>query len=761
MTATATAGVRSEPAARPLRVLQVVQRFYPELGGLETHVAEVTRRIQGSDDIEVTILATDRSGELPAEDEVAGVRVLRRRSWPRDGEAYLSPGIAKVIAEGGWDLVHVQGSQTTVPTTAMLAALRAGVPYVVTFHSGGHSSPLHSVITAVQNTINRPLLRRARALIAVSRFERARFSRLLGLREDRFHVIPNGGALPLAAAAVRPIPGRIVTSGRLERYKGHHRVIEALPLIRREIPDATLTVLGSGPYDGELRRIADEQGVADAVAFEHLLPAQRSEMAAILGRSSVMTALSSYEAHPVAVMEAVALGLPVVGLDVAGIADLVEDGLVTGVPVSAGPAEVAAAVVTALRAGDGEPHRSPDVELPTWERSAASLLDVYRDVATSDERPLVLQVITTLTTGGAERQVESIVRHSRFRHRVVALYGGGPVAESLTAAGYDVDVLDLAGWRRLLALPVLVRLIRRVRPDAVQVHLLSGQLWGLPAARIAGVRTVISTEHSLMDDSIENRPLTPALRSLYLALTRLASVVVAVSTTTARRLERWGVPAHRIRVVDNGIEFDALAADRRRRRAVRSELGIPENLEVIGAVGRLEVVKRFPAMLDALAPTLDPARRVLLVAGDGPLRHPLEEQARRLGVEDGVHFLGRRSDVGDILSATDVLVSTSRDETFGMAVIEGIAAGLPVVFEECPALDGLLEERPGVIRIGESPGVPEASALREAVDAALGSAAGERLPVPDEVRAAYDITETTKRLDDLVTDELVRRRRRR
>jgi glycosyltransferase involved in cell wall biosynthesis len=185
-------------------------------------------------------------------------------------------------------------------------------------------------------------------------------------------------------------------------------------------------------------------------------------------------------------------------------------------------------------------------------------------------RASVVQIITTLTTGGAERQVESIVDHSRHRQHVIALYGGGTVAESLTAAGHSVEVLDLAGPRRLLALPVLVQRLRRLRPDTVQVHLLSGQLWGLPAARLARVPLVLSTEHSLMDDSIENRPLTEPLRRLYLALNRLASRTVAVSAATADRLTRWGVRSDSITVIDNGIDFDRLVPSDAARIAARA-----------------------------------------------------------------------------------------------------------------------------------------------------------------------------------------------
>lgn len=747
----------SEESLRPrrIRVLQVVQRFSPELGGLETHVSEVTKRLALTDDIEVTVLTTDRTGALPREEWSNGVRVMRRRSWSRAGEEYFAPGIVRVIRRGGWDLVHVQGSQTTVPTVGMLAALSARIPFVLTFHSGGHSSSTHGPITWIQNQINRPLLARAAKLIAVSRFERSRFSRITRLPLDRFSVIANGGALPPVPADAAPVPGSIVTSGRLEKYKGHHRVIAALPLIRQSVSNATVTVLGSGPYEAQLRDLAEGLGVREHVTFRHLLPHERSEMAGILSRSAVMAALSTYEAHPVAIMEAVALGLPVVGCDVAGTGDLVEDGLVTGVDPEADDAEIARVLIRQLRAGNTAPHRAPLVELPTWESCTDQVASVYRRVLGSSlpSEPLkVVHVITTLTTGGAERQVESIITHSRHRQHVIALYAGGKVADSLLAAGHTVDVLNLTGARRLLALPILVSRLRRLRPDVTQVHLLSGQLWGLPAARLAGVPTILSTEHSLMADSIENRPLSPALRWLYLSLNRLATRTVAVSAATADRLVRWGVPRERITVVDNGIDFAAVTFDPNARRALRAELGIVDGTELIGAIGRLEPVKRFPQILAAMAPTLAPGRRELIITGGGPLQATLIELGATLGVADCVHVTGPRSDVSAVLSACDVLVSGSRDETFGMAILEAIGAGLPVVYAECPALDELIVDVPGTFRIDASTDEAEATSIRLGVDRALSATGGRRVAVPQPVRAAYDVTSTTARLDDLMSD---------
>lgn len=378
---------------RKPRVLMVVQRFFPEMGGLETHVAEVASRLAAQGEFELTVLATDRSGRLARHEVIDGYDVLRRRSWPRERDYYLAPGIASVIARGPrsgqkWDLVHVQGVNTLVPPVAMTAARASRTPYVLTFHSGGHSSAVRRSARGAQWRLLTPLLRRAEHLIAVSRFERTHFSEATGIPLDRFSVVPNGGALPPVPQEVLPQLGRIVSSGRLEQYKGHHRAIEALPLIRERIPSADLLILGSGDYEGELRSLAKRLDVEDAVQIRHLPPADRAAMARELGTASVMAALSSYEAHPVGIMEAVTLGLPVVGLDVAGTGDLVEDRLVTGLPEDATAPQIAAALTEALEATArrAAPHQPQALDLPTWETTAEGVAEVYRQVLAGRER---------------------------------------------------------------------------------------------------------------------------------------------------------------------------------------------------------------------------------------------------------------------------------------------------------------------------------------------------------------------------------------
>ena len=368
---------RGNPAAqapeRPLRVLMVCPRYLPEVGGSEMHVHEVTRRLSALGSFEITVLATDRSRRLPREEVVEGVSVLRVPAWPRRRDYYLAPGIAAVIRQRSWDLVHCQGIHTPVPWLAMISARRAGLPYLVTFHTGGHSSRLRNAMRTTQWRLAGPLLRDAASLIAVSRFEAVTFARHARLGDKRVTVIRNGGALPSPRAGTVAVPGRIVSSGRLERYKGHHRVIEALPHVMREIPDAHLLILGSGPYERHLCELARHLGVSDRVSIRPVAPADRQGMATALAKSSVVAALSDYEAHPVAVMEALGVARPVVGYDIAGTGELVAEGWVRGVPRGAPAATVARELVKAMSSPSPVDH----VQLPSWDSCADQLAHVY------------------------------------------------------------------------------------------------------------------------------------------------------------------------------------------------------------------------------------------------------------------------------------------------------------------------------------------------------------------------------------------------
>jgi glycosyltransferase involved in cell wall biosynthesis len=363
----------SQKLERPLRVLMVCPRYFPEVGGTEVHVHEVARRLALRERFEITVLATDRSRRLPLQEVAEGVSVLRVPAWPRGRDYYFAPGIAAVIRQRRWDLVHCQGIHNLAPLLTMMSARRAGIPYLVTFHTGGHSSRFRNAMRPTQWRLAGPMLRNAVALIAVSRSEAAALARHAGLGDKRVVVIRNGGALPSPRPGTVAVPGRIVSIGRLERYKGHHRVIEALPHVMREIPEAHLLILGSGPFESELSKLARQLGVSDRVSIKHIALTDRQSMATTLAESSVVAALSDYEAHPLAVMEALYVARPVVGYDVAGMSELFAAGLVHGVPRDAPAAAVAQKLVKVM----SSPSLMDHAQVPSWESCADQVAHVY------------------------------------------------------------------------------------------------------------------------------------------------------------------------------------------------------------------------------------------------------------------------------------------------------------------------------------------------------------------------------------------------
>ncbi|MFF4171222.1 glycosyltransferase [Streptomyces sp. NPDC001744] len=362
----------------------------------------------------------------------------------------------------------------------------------------------------------------------------------------------------------------------------------------------------------------------------------------------------------------------------------------------------------------------------------------------------VLHVITGLGIGGAEQQLRLLLRHLPVRSEVVTLTDPGPVAAGIEADGTPVTHLGMTGNRDLGTLPRLARIVRRGRYDLVHTHLYRACVYGRAAARLAGVRRIVATEHSLGETQIEGRPLSAGTRALYLASERLGTSTVAVSVGVARRLVAWGVPGDRVRVVPNGIETGRFAFDAGARRRVRAALGLPEDAYVVGGVGRLAPGKRFDLLVRAVAAV--PEARLLLVGGGGE-REALLRLADGLGAGGRVLLTGACEDppapgaagpsLPGLLSAMDVFVSPSPDETFGLAVVEALAAGLPVLYAACPAVEDLPPDAaPGARRItGSVPGL--ASALRD-----LRAAGTTRLPVPEAARR-YDIAHSARLLASL------------
>jgi glycosyltransferase involved in cell wall biosynthesis len=355
----------------------------------------------------------------------------------------------------------------------------------------------------------------------------------------------------------------------------------------------------------------------------------------------------------------------------------------------------------------------------------------------------VLHVITGLTYGGAEDQLVHMAAHTRHQMEVVGLDQFSQAGEILARQGIRVFNVRTPGRYDFRVIVRLARLMRHRDYDVVHVHLLRAGLHGRVAARLARVPVVVYTEHSIGRDAIEELPGSAPMRWLYRATARLADVTIAVSPWVEELIREWGVRG-RTMVLENGVDLDRLRFDDSTRATARAELGIPRDATVIGTVGRMVEPKRPAVLLRAAAPLVREGAWLVLV-GDGALRLALEAEAAELGIRSRTLFTGARIDVPAMLCAMDVFASLTTAEAYGLAPLEALACGLPVLVTHAPAVE---EWGPPRVRWVDAEPDDVERELRRALDDRPG-----RMEILDQL-GRYSVQRTVERLDDLY-DELM------
>lgn len=296
----------------------------------------------------------------------------------------------------------------------------------------------------------------------------------------------------------------------------------------------------------------------------------------------------------------------------------------------------------------------------------------------------VLFVINDLAIGGAQRAMvaqASVLDRMRFEPVVASLelIPEGPMAALLAKARIPVHRLRRPDESPLVLWPRLGRLIAHQRPDIVHTHLAAAGIAGRLAARHHRVPGVVTTVHNVRDwEERRNQP----LRWVDRRTLPLADLVVAVSDAVRRAID--GVCprlAARVVTLRNGVALDDLAAPTpEERRRARTLLGYGPDDFVVGTVARLDHQKGVDTLVEAIAAAAPSCHQLrLLVVGDGPERDHLTALARARGIEAAVRFPGYQLEVKPYLHAMDIYAAPSRTEGLGVAIIEAMASGLPVL----------------------------------------------------------------------------------
>ena len=310
-------------------------------------------------------------------------------------------------------------------------------------------------------------------------------------------------------------------------------------------------------------------------------------------------------------------------------------------------------------------------------------------------RRKVFYLLDSLNVGGTETQaVELALRIPEAGYEVTlgCLRARGPLLERLQ--GSQVAVREFhpeggidspAGFYQLLRLSWF---LRRKKFDIVHTHDLWSNLIGVPAARLAGVRAIVSSRRDLANFDWYQSKRRGWLRRIQ----NLGGAVLANATPIRDALiAEDGFKPEKLRVIHNGVDIDRFQTSGDERDQVFPGVG---KGKLIVLVGNMHTDVKGHPWLIASAPAVVhefPTARFVL-AGDGEQRPRFEEQAAKLGLEQNFLFLGRRTDIPKILACCDIAVLPSRAEGLPNAILEYMAAGLPTIASRVGGNAELIED---------------------------------------------------------------------
>lgn len=260
----------------------------------------------------------------------------------------------------------------------------------------------------------------------------------------------------------------------------------------------------------------------------------------------------------------------------------------------------------------------------------------------------------------------------------------------------------------------LYRYLKRNRVDILHTHTINSNFYGRLAAALAGV-PVVTTMHSYMIDELAGLEKSPLASRLFFHIDRAMSGFtkrfIAVSGGIRKRLLEQGVQPEKIDTIPHGIFLPGPEGAGVDPLALRRELGIGAEAQVVAIVGRLVPVKNHDVFLRAAAGVLKGSADVrFLVVGDGAQREALEALAHELGISKDIVFTGWRNDMDAIYSAVDVLVLCSSTESLGLVLVEAMAHGKAVIATDVDEISKtVIDEKTGLlVRVGDPSGLADA-----------------------------------------------------
>ena len=524
---------------------------------------------------------------------------------------------------------------------------------------------------------------------------------------------------------------------------GLENLLEAMTMLGEGQRNLLLLIGGEGQLRPRLEELIRSRGLQDSVQLLGFVP---EDQLAKYYQASDLVVLPTLrlEGFGLVTVEALACGTPVMGTPVGAIPEVlstVDPLLVTEGTDGLSLAKTLRLLLKRFRDQPGERERFSKkgrevVERRyNWVAHTADLDRLFASLSKDKQAPRarkVIHVITRLDYGGsAQNTMLTALGHDRaqFEPLVVAGYPGCWDAQGGQAATEEnCRQLEKAAIRWMLlpsltrevhpikdaqALWQLICLFRQEQPALVHTHTSKAGVLGRVAAWLARVPVIVHTPHG----HVFYGHFGPFRSWLFLQIERVLSALTdrLIALTEAERqdhLDRAVGEADRFVVVPSGIDRERFGRARVQGKQQPDWFGCPPEALIVGSVGWLTDVKGHEYLIEAVAklkpdfPSLH-----LVIIGSGDRHDALLQQSELAGLRDAVHLLGHRDDIEACLAGMDLFVLPSLNEGMGRALIEAMAAGLPVIASRVGGIPAVIShERTGLL---VPPG--DASALAEAL----------------------------------------------
>ncbi|MBD0359159.1 MAG: glycosyltransferase family 4 protein [Nitrososphaeraceae archaeon] len=328
--------------AKEIKLVLVTPSYYPQIGGLETHVKEIAERLIKSIPVEVYTLSHNLTKRIEIE-EIDGVMVKRFKATTlTDGIRVVSSEFTRELKTCNANVIHLQGFHSLLPYYLSRTRLLHKLIITAHYHGKGHTFLRNILFNCYKPTLKK-IARSAERVISVSKYEKSLILKELNVDEDRVIVIPNGVSSDIFDVIHRASSQnfcKILSIGRLEKYKHFDMLIKAMRILDR---DFKLTIVGDGPERCNLLGLIDKFGLSDRIFLKSNL--SRKDLLEEYISSNLFVLLSYHEAFSIVVAEAQYLGLNTIVPNASALSEFVEGGYAYGVNLPLTPRKVADAII--------------------------------------------------------------------------------------------------------------------------------------------------------------------------------------------------------------------------------------------------------------------------------------------------------------------------------------------------------------------------------------------------------------------------------